>query len=134
MLVLAACTSGTGSPSPSASESPVGIVESPYGRVWLRLPADFPLLASGEPLQRLDVLDASGAIWSPLSTEDAAAAATADLRRLGWEAADPAVASEGRWRIEATRSAGACKLTVIVEALGSRTSLLVYLGEGCPQP
>ncbi|MEY4389172.1 MAG: hypothetical protein RLZZ432_891, partial [Chloroflexota bacterium] len=29
---------------------------------------------------------------------------------------------------------GACVLTIVVEPFGARTSLVVYLGEGCPQP
>jgi hypothetical protein len=29
---------------------------------------------------------------------------------------------------------GACVLTILVEPLGTRTSLVVYLGEGCPKP
>lgn len=133
-LLVAACSGGTGeSPSPSSSAQQVGIVESPYGRVWLRLPADFPLLASGQPLQRLDITDASGAIWSDLSVEAATQSAVDGLQRLGWEVAAPTKDGEAR-RISATRDAGACPLTIVVAPFGARTSLVVYLGEGCPQP
>ena len=37
-------------------------------------------------------------------------------------------------RIDATRNQGTCALTILVEPLGARTSLVVYLGEGCPAP
>ena len=133
-LLVAACSGGAGeSSSPSSSTQQVGIVESPYGRVWLRLPADFPLLASGQPLQRLDITDASGAIWSDLSVDAATQSAVDGLQRLGWEVAAPTKDGEAQ-RISATRDAGACPLTIVVAPFGARTSLVVYLGEGCPQP
>ena len=133
-LLAAACSGGGGvDSSPSASTQTVGIVESPYGRVWLRLPADFPLLASGKLLQRLDVTDASGAIWSPLDVAVATQSAIDDLQRLGWKVAAPISDGESR-RISATRDGGACPLTIVVAPFGARTSLVVYLGEGCPQP
>ena len=133
-ISLAACAGGGGGdPSASPSTQPVGIVESPYGRVWLRLPTDFPLLADGQPLQRLDITDASGAIWSDLGVEAATRAAVDDLQRLGWEVAAPTRDGESQ-RVSATRDAGACPLTIVVAPFGARTSLVVYLGEGCPQP
>ena len=133
-LSLAACAGGGGGdPSASPSTQPVGIVESPYGRVWLRLPTDFPLLADGQPLKRLDITDASGAIWSDLGVEAATRAAVDDLQRLGWEVAAPTRDGESQ-RVSATRDAGACPLTIVVAPFGARTSLVVYLGEGCPQP
>ena len=119
-LLLAACSgSGGEGPSPSASTQPVGIVESPYGRVWLRLPADFPLLASGQPLQRLDITDASGAIWSGLGVEAATQSAVDDLQRLGWEVAAPTKDGESQ-RISATRDTGACPLTIVVAPFGTQ--------------
>lgn len=132
-LLAAACGGGDASPTPSTSLAPVGIVESPYGRVWLGLPADFPPLAEGRSLDRLDRTDASGALWSALGVKEATTAAVGDLQRLGWKVAEPRLQS-GSWEISATRDSGACTMTIVVEPLGSRTSLVVYLGEGCPQP
>jgi hypothetical protein len=128
---LAGCGSGAASPSPSGSATAV-VISTTYGRVWGSLPADFPLLADGQPLKRLDVI-ASGAIWSELSVSAAASAAADELRSLGWEVAAIVDAGDAR-RLDASREDGACTLTVISEPLGTRTSLVVYLGEGCPQP
>jgi hypothetical protein len=44
------------------------------------------------------------------------------------------VKRNGRFEISAARDEGACTVTVTAEALGSRTSLVVYLSEGCPAP
>lgn len=76
---------------------------------------------------------ASGAIFSRLSVDAAVRSTVDELRRLAWEVAEP-VKRNGRFEINAARDKGACTLTVIVEALGSRTSLVVYLSEGCPAP
>jgi len=130
-LLLAGCGGG-GAATPSASSSGATQITTAFGRVWGSLPSDFPLLASGQPLRRLDVLS-SGSIWSALTVPDAATAAVADLRRLAWEVSNPVAAAEGL-QINATRDKGACHLTVIVEPFGSRTALVIYLGDGCPQP
>lgn len=118
--------------TPSDGASPAAVINSEYGRIWGRLPADFPLLAEGSAEIRLDVL-ASGAIFSRLSVESAVRSAVDELRRLAWEVAEP-VKRGGRIEIGATRDNGACAVTVTVEPLGSRTSLVVYLNEGCPAP
>jgi hypothetical protein len=81
---------------------------------------------------RLDV-QASGAIWSQLGVSEATAAAIDELRRLAWDVQEPTGTATTR-RIDATRNMGACVLTIQVEPLGTRTSLVVYLGEGCPKP
>jgi hypothetical protein len=81
---------------------------------------------------RLDV-QASGAIWSQMGVGEATTAAVDELRRLAWDVKEPSGAATAR-RIDATRNQGACLLTVLVEPLGTRTSLVVYLGEGCPKP
>ena len=70
----------------------------------------------------------------PKVSVDAAVRSSVDeLRRLAWEVAEP-VKRDGRFEINAVRDEGACAVTVSVEALGSRTSLVVYLSEGCPAP
>jgi hypothetical protein len=130
-LLLAGCfSSGTATPTPSQVAATV--ISSEYGRVWGSLPADFPLLASGHTLIRLDV-QASGAIWSQLGVNEATAASVDELRRLAWDVQEPSGTATAR-RIDATRNMGACVLTILVEPLGTRTSLVVYLGEGCPKP
>ncbi|MFZ9703193.1 MAG: hypothetical protein ACO3E3_02105 [Candidatus Limnocylindrus sp.] len=130
-VALAAC-GGEAVATPSDGASPTAVINSEYGRIWGRLPADFPLLAEGRAEIRLDVL-ASGAIFSRLSVESAVRSAVDELRRLAWEVAEP-VKRGGRIEIGATRDNGACVVTVTVEPLGSRTSLVVYLNEGCPAP
>ena len=133
LLVFAGCGSGGGeSPIPSGSLAPATVISSEYGRIWGRLPADFPLLAEGSAETRLDLL-ASGSIFSRMGVEEATRAAVDELRRLAWEVAEP-TANGTRFKISATRDQGACTATMIVEPLGSRTSIVVYLGEGCPAP
>lgn len=130
-LLLAGCL-GAEQATPTPSQSATTVISTEYGRVWGALPADFPLLASGHTLVRLDV-QASGAIWSQLSVSEATAASVDELRRLAWSVLEPTGTATTR-RIDATRDQGACLLTILVEPLGTRTSLVVYLGEGCPKP
>lgn len=130
-LLVAGCL-GAGDAPPSPSQGAATVISTEYGRVWGALPADFPLLASGHSLVRLDV-QASGAIWSQLGVNEATTAAVDELRRLAWDVQDPTGDATSR-RIDATRNQGACDLTILVEPLGTRTSLVVYLGEGCPKP
>ena len=130
-LLLAGCF-GSGSATPTTSQGTTTVISTEYGRVWGARPADFPLLASGHSLVRLDV-QASGAIWSQLGVSEATAAAIDELRRLAWSVDEPTGTATAR-RINATRDLGACTLTIVVEPLGTRTSLVVYLGEGCPKP
>jgi hypothetical protein len=130
-LLLAGCF-GTSEATPSPSQGAATVISTEYGRVWGALPADFPLLANGHALVRLDV-QSSGALWSEMGVSEATAAAIDELRRLAWEVQDPTGTATAR-RINAKRDQGACLLTVLVEPLGTRTSLVVYLGEGCPKP
>ena len=130
-LILTGCF-GTSEAAPSSSQGAATVISTEYGRVWGALPADFPLLARGHSLVRLDV-QASGAIWSQMGVGEATTAAVDELRRLAWDVKEPTGAAAAR-RIDATRNQGACLLTVLVEPLGTRTSLVVYLGEGCPKP
>ena len=130
-LLLAGCF-GSGTATPTPSQVATTVISTEYGRVWGALPADFPLLASGHTLVRLDV-QASGAIWSQLGVNEATAASVDELRRLAWDVQEPTGTATVR-RIDATRNMGACVLTILVEPLGTRTSLVVYLGEGCPKP
>jgi len=132
LLVLAGCGGGAESPTPSGSLAPATVISSEYGRIWGRLPADFPLLAEGSTETRLDLL-ASGSIFSHMAVEEATRATVDELRRLAWEVAEP-TSNGTRFKISATRDQGACTATMIVEPLGSRTSIVVYLGEGCPSP
>ncbi|MFM8689615.1 MAG: hypothetical protein ACKODF_00320 [Candidatus Limnocylindrus sp.] len=132
LVLVAACGGSEGEATPSSVASPATVISSEYGRIWGRLPADFPLLAEGSAEIRLDVL-ASGAIFSRLSVDAAVRSTVDELRRLAWEVAEP-VKRNGRFEINAARDKGTCTVTVIVEALGSRTSLVVYLGESCPAP
>jgi len=130
-LLVAGCA-GTSEASPTPSQGAAAVISTEYGRVWGVLPADFPLLASGHPLLRLDV-QASGSIWSQLGVREATSASVDELRRLAWEVKEPTGTATSQ-RIDATRDQGACVLTILIEPLGTRTSLLVYLGEGCPKP
>ena len=130
-LLLAGCF-GSSTATPTPSQVATTVISTEYGRVWGALPADFPLLASGHTLVRLDV-QASGAIWSQLEVSEATAASVDELRRLAWDVQEPTGTATAR-RIDATRNMGACVLTILVEPLGTRTSLVVYLGEGCPKP
>jgi len=130
-LLLAGCI-GSGAPSPTPSHGAATVISTDYGRVWGSLPKDFPMLAEGQPLLRLDV-QASGAIWTEMRVSEAVAATIDELRRLAWNVQDSTGSATQR-RINATRDQGACQLTIIVEPLGTRTSLVVYLGEGCAQP
>ena len=130
-LLLAGCFGSTEA-TPTPSQGAATVISTEYGRVWGALPADFPLLASGHALQRLDV-QASGAIWSAMGVSEATAATVDELRRLAWEVQEPTGTATAR-RINAARDQGACVLTILVEPLGTRTSLVVYLGEGCPKP
>lgn len=130
-LLVAGCFGST-TVTPTPSEGTTTVISTEYGRVWGALPADFPLLANGHALVRLD-LQASGAIWSPMSVIEATSAAIDELRRLAWDVQEPTGSATAQ-RISATRNLGACTLTILVEPLGTRTSLVVYLGEGCPQP
>ena len=130
-LLLAGCIGASGA-TPTPSQGSATVISTEYGRVWGSLPPDFPLLASGRPMKRLDV-QASGALWSEMAVSEATSAAVDELRRLAWEVQDPMGPPTAR-RITATRDQGACALTILVEPLGMRTSLLVYLGEGCPAP
>jgi len=130
-LLLAGCF-GTSEATPSPSQGAATVISTEYGRVWGALPADFPLLANGHALVRLDV-QSSGALWSEMGVSEATAAAIDELRRLAWEVQDPTGTATAR-RINAKRDQGACVLTILVEPLGTRTSLVVYLGEGCPKP
>ncbi len=132
LLVLAGCGGGVASPTPSGSLTPATVISSEYGRIWGRLPADVPLLAEGSAETRLDLL-ASGSIFSRMAVEEATRATVDELRRLAWEVAEP-TSNGTRFKISATRDQGACVATMIVEPLGSRTSIVVYLGEGCPAP
>lgn len=132
LLVAVAACGGDVEATPSANASPAAVINSEHGRIWGRLPADFPLLAEGSAEIRLDVL-ASGAIFSRQSVETAVRSSVDELRRLAWDVAEP-VKRDGRFEINASRDDGACMVTVIVEPLGSRTSLVVYLSEGCPAP
>jgi len=129
---VAACGGSEGEATPSSATSPATVISSEYGRIWGRLPADFPLLPEGSAEIRLDVL-ASGAIFSRLSVDAAVRSSVDELRRLAWEVSEP-VKRDGRIEINAARDEGACTVTVTAEALGSRTSLVVYLSEGCPAP
>ena len=131
LVGLVACGGEAVAP-PSDNASPAAVINSEFGRIWGRLPADFPLLAEGSAEIRLDVL-ASGAIFSRQSVETAVRSSVDELRRLAWEVAEP-VKRDGRIEINAARDDGACTVTVTVEPLGSRTSLVVYLSEGCPAP
>jgi len=130
-LLLAGCF-GTSEATPSPSQGAATVISTEYGRVWGALPANFPLLANGHALVRLDV-QSSGALWSEMGVSEATAAAIDELRRLAWEVQDPTGTATAR-RINAKRDQGACVLTILVEPLGTRTSLVVYLGEGCPKP
>jgi hypothetical protein len=130
-LFLAGCF-GSSTPTPTPSQTATTVISTEYGRVWGALPADFPLLASGHALVRLDV-QSSGAIWSQMGVNEATAAAIDELRRLAWDVQEPTGTATAR-QIIATRNQGACTLTIVVEPLGTRTSLVVYLGEGCPKP
>lgn len=130
-LLVAACGGETAA-TPTSAASPAAVINSEYGRIWGRLPADFPMLAEGSAEIRLDLL-ASGAIFSRMGVEEAVRSSVDELRRLAWKVAEP-VKRDGRYEIRASRSEGACTLTVSVEPLGSRTSLVVYLSEGCPAP
>ena len=130
-LLVAGCF-GSSVATPTPSQGTTTVISTEYGRVWGALPADFPLLASGHSLVRLD-LQASGAIWSQLGVVEATAAAIDELRRLAWDVQEPTGTATAQ-RIDATRNLGACTLTILVEPLGTRTSLVVYLGEGCPKP
>ena len=130
-LLFAGCF-GTSEATPSPSQGAATVISTEYGRVWGALPADFPLLAKGHALVRLDV-QSSGALWSEMGVSEATAAAIDELRRLAWEVQDPTGTATAR-RINAKRDQGACVLTILVEPLGTRTSLVVYLGEGCPKP
>ena len=130
-LLLAGCF-GTSEATPSPSQGAATVISTEYGRVWGALPADFPLLANGHALVRLDV-QSSGALWSEMGVREATAAAIDELRRLAWEVQEPTGTATAR-RINAARDQGACVLTILVEPLGTRTSLVVYLGEGCPKP
>lgn len=130
-LFLAGCF-GSSTPTSTPSQAAATVISTEYGRVWGALPADFPLLASGHALVRLDV-QSSGAIWSQMGVNEATAAAIDELRRLAWDVQEPTGTATAR-QIIATRNQGACTLTIVVEPLGTRTSLVVYLGEGCPKP
>ena len=130
-LLLAGCF-GTNEATPSPSQGAATVISTEYGRVWGSLPADFPLLANGHALVRLDV-QSSGALWSEMGVSDAAASAVDELRRVGWQVQEPTATATAR-RIDAKRDQGACVLTILVEPLGTRTSLVVYLGEGCSKP
>jgi len=132
LMLGAACGGGAASPSASSGGSPATVISSDYGRIWGRLPADFPLLAEGSAETRLDLL-ASGSIFSRMGVEDATRSAVDELRRLAWDVVDP-TSNGKRFKISASRDQGKCAATIIVEPLGSRTSLVVYLGEGCPAP
>lgn len=132
LVLVAACGGSEGEAKPSSVASPATVISSEYGRIWGRLPADFPLLAEGSAEIRLDVL-ASGAIFSRLSVDAAVRSTVDELRRLAWEVAEP-VKRNSRFEINAARDDGSCTVTVIVEAFGSRTSLVVYLSESCPAP
>jgi hypothetical protein len=68
-----------------------------------------------------------------MGVSEATATAIDELRRLAWEVQDPTGTATAR-RVIAKRDQGACVLTILVEPLGTRTSLVVYLGEGCPKP
>jgi hypothetical protein len=68
-----------------------------------------------------------------MGVSEATAAAIDELRRLAWSVDEPTGTATTR-RINATRDLGSCVLTIVVEPLGTRTSLVVYLGEGCPKP
>jgi hypothetical protein len=68
-----------------------------------------------------------------MGVSEATAAAIDELRRLAWDVQEPTGTATAR-RINATRDLGSCTLTIVVEPLGTRTSLVVYLGEGCPKP
>jgi len=130
-LFVAGCF-GSSDATPTPSQGATTVISTEYGRVWGALPADFPMLASGHSLVRLDV-QASGAIWSQLGVREATDAAIDELRRLAWDVQEPTGTATAQ-RINATRNLGSCPLTIVVEALGTRTSLVVYLGEGCPKP
>lgn len=132
LLLLAGCGDGAASSTPSGSNAPATVISSEFGRIWGRLPADFPLLAEGSAETRLDLL-ASGSIFSRMGVEQATRAAVDELRRLAWEVAEP-TSNGTRFKINATRDSASCTATIIVEPLGSRTSIVVYLGEGCPAP
>lgn len=130
-LLLAGCF-GSSQATSTPSQAAATVISTEYGRVWGALPADFPLLAEGHTLVRLDV-QSSGAIWSQMAVSAATSAAADELRRLAWNVAEP-TGTASTQRIIATRDQGACVLTILVEPLGTRTSLVVYLGEGCPKP
>ena len=130
-LLLAGCF-GSSEATPTPSQGATTVISTESGRVWGALPADFPLLASGHTLVRLDV-QASGAIWSQLGVREATDAAIDELRRLAWDVQEPTGTATAQ-RIDATRNLGACTLTILVEPLGARTSIVDYLGEGCPKP
>jgi len=132
LMTVAACGGEPASPSPSGGVSQATVIGSEYGRIWGRLPTDFPLLAEGSAETRLDLL-ASGSIFSRMGVEEATRSAVDELRRLAWDVVDP-TSNGTRFKISATRDEGKCTATIIVEPLGSRTSLVVYLGEGCPAP
>jgi len=132
LLVAAGCGGGAEAPTPSESREPATVIGSAYGRVWGRLPLDFPLLAEGSAETRLDVL-ASGSIFSRMGVEAATRSAVDELRRLAWDVAEPEADGKA-FKISADRDQGACTMTLIVEPLGSRTSIVIYLGEGCPAP
>ena len=132
LFAVAACGGGSPTPSTTAELSPATVISSEYGRIWGRLPGDFPLLAEGSAETRLDLL-ASGSIFSRMGVEESARAAVEELQQLAWEVQEP-TSNGTRYKIIAARDQGACTLTIIVEPLGSRTSLVVYLGEGCPAP
>ena len=102
-LLLAGCF-GSGEATPTPSQGATPVISTEYGRVWGALPADFPLLASGHTLVRLDV-QASGAIWSQLGVSEATAAAIDELRRLAWDVQEPTGTATAR-RIDATRNMG----------------------------
>jgi hypothetical protein len=68
-----------------------------------------------------------------MGVSEATAATVDELRRLAWDVQEP-TGTAGARRINATRDLGSCVLTIVVEPLGTRTSLVVYLGEGCPKP
>ncbi len=156
--LLAACiggarpatTSAPSSPSPAPSASTLvptlaaatpapgaaAVVTVAWGRIWDRVPAEFPLPSDAEPAQPADPVEgpSSGAFTTSLGVADAATGIETALKAAGWSLEATAPGEDGSRDISAVGASPNCRSRVTVRALGSMHFVTVYYGAGCPRP
>ena len=119
-------------PGPDAAT----VVTVAWGRIWDRVPSNFPLPSDAKPAQPADPVEgpSSDAFVTGLSVDEAVQRLQAALTAAGWSIEGTTSGEDGSRDISVVGAGPGCRSLVVVRPLGSAHFVTVYYGAGCPRP